>query len=36
MRKFNWQIEATIFEIHSILQACEKANIHELGFLKDC
>ena len=34
MKKFTWSIEATEFEIQSILKACEKENIHELGFWK--
>ena len=34
MKKFTWTIEATEFEIQSILKACEKENIHELCFWK--
>lgn len=34
MKKHIWQIEATELEIESILRACERENIHELGFLK--
>jgi len=34
MIKYNWSINATEEEIRSILRACSKYNIHELGFHK--
>lgn len=34
MKKYTWIIEATEEEIKSILRACNKSNIHELGFRK--
>ena len=34
MNKENWQIECTEMEIKSILSACAKQNIHNLGFWK--
>ena len=34
MKKYSWIINATEEEIKSLLRACDKANIHELGFRK--